>query len=215
MSDQALQNMPVQAVIQTDGKGYPIGTQQHPLYFSLAPALIANPAGAAGAAVAAAAETSLLPAAAVASIPANFWQVGRTIRIRAAGIISSVITTPGTARFKVKMGATAVFDGLAILLDDAVAHANKGWELEILLACRAIGANANLWGQGRFWSEDIKGQAAMPVGCLTAMLPWNATPAVGANFDSTIAQALDLTFTQTVATGSIQLQTYSVELVGG
>lgn len=156
-----------------------------------------------GSAVTAAAATSLLPAAAKFVIPANYWQIGRKLKVTAWGRISSVITTPGTARFDLRMGSTVVFDGLAVLLDSVAAHTNVGWRLNIDLTCRAIGTSANFFGQGTWTCEDILGvPATAPKGVLTAILPWNSAPAVGANFDSTATQVLDLFFTQTVATGS-------------
>lgn len=201
----------------TDGSNNVLGTAANPLRMSIgAPALIA--ASAAGTAVTAASETTLLPAAAKLTLAPNFFKIGTKLRITASGLISSVITTPGTARFKVKLGPTsniAVFDGLAILLDTAAAHTNKGWRLAIDLTCITVGTStsATLWGDGEFKSENIVGQTTMPVASQIASLPWNASPAAGTGFDSTVANVLDLTFTQTVATGSITLEQYSVEQV--
>jgi hypothetical protein len=157
-----------------------------------------------GAAVTAAAATSLLPAAAKYTLQANYFDViGKKLIIEATGRISSVITTPGTARYDVRFGATVVFDGLAALLDSVAAHTNVGWWLRILLTCRAIGTAGNLFGQGFWTCEDILGvPATAPKGVLTAVLPWNTAPAVGNNFDTTSSQVVDLFFTQTVATGS-------------
>lgn len=165
-----------------------------------------------GAAVTAAAATSLLPAHAKYTLPANFFQrLGQKLKIRASGRISSVITTPGTARFDVRFGATVVFDGLAILLDSVAAHTNVGWALDIELTLRAVGASANLMGVGIWTCEDILGvPATAPKGVLSAVLPWNAAPAVGNNFDSGASQQVDLFFTQTVATGSITLHTFDL-----
>jgi len=166
-----------------------------------------------GAAVTAAAATTLLPAAAKFTLPANFFRnIGQRLKITAAGRISSLITTPGTARFSITFGATTVFDGLAVLLDTVAAHTNVGWWLEIDLTCRAIGTSGNLMGVGRWTCEDILGvPAAAPKGVLTAMLPWNTAPAVGNNFDTTATQQVDLVFTQTVATGSCTCHQYSLE----
>jgi hypothetical protein len=164
-----------------------------------------------GTAVTAAAATTLLPAAAKATLPANFWAVGKQVAIKASGRISSLITTPGTARFDVRFGGTVVFDGLAILLDSVAGHVSVGWYLDILLTCRAIGTTANLMGQGYWTCEDILGvPATAPKGVLSAILPWNSAPAVGGNFDSTVSQQVDLFFTQTAATGSVQLHQYSL-----
>lgn len=164
-----------------------------------------------GTAVTAASATTLLPPAAKYTLPANFFEIGRKLQVRAAGRISSVITTPGTARFDVRFGATVVFDGLAILLDSVAAHTNVGWYLNIELTCRAIGTSANLMGVGTWTCEDILGvPASAPKGVLSALLPWNSAPAVGSNFDSTATQVVDLFFTQTVATGSCTLHQFEL-----
>ena len=166
-----------------------------------------------GTAVTAAAATTLLPPAALKTLPPNFFDViGKQLRIRATGRISSVITTPGTARFDVRLGGTVVFDGLAVLLDSVAAHTNVGWILDITLTCRVIGTSASLFGQGTWVCEDILGvPATAPKGVLTAILPWNSAPAVGATFNSTISQQLDLFFTQTVATGSCTCHQFSAD----
>lgn len=164
-----------------------------------------------GSAVTAASATSLLPAAAVYTLPANWAQIGRRLQIKATGRISSVITTPGTARFDVRLGGTVVFDGLAVLLDSVAAHTNVGWVLEINLTCRAIGATGNFFGQGLWTCEDILGvPASAPKGVLSAMLPWNSAPAVGSNVNTTTSLTVDLFFTQTVATGSCTCHTYEL-----
>lgn len=165
-----------------------------------------------GAAITAAAATTLLPAHAKFTLAPNFFQrLGQKLKVRASGRISSVITTPGTARFDVRFGATVVFDGLAILLDSVAAHTNVGWVLDLTLTCRALGSAANLIGQGHWMCEDILGvPATAPKGVLSAMLPWNSAPAVGNNFDSGASQVVDLFFTQTVATGSITLHTFEL-----
>jgi len=163
---------------------------------------------------AASAASCIAPAAKI-TLPNNFFDyIGKAIRIKVYGKISSVITTPGTARFDVRFGSVVVFDGLAILLDTVAAHTNVGWELEIVLTCRSIGNStlATMMGVGKWTCEDILGvPATAPKGVLTAILPWNSAPAVGAGFDSTAANTLDLFFTQTVATGSLTVLGYTVE----
>lgn len=166
-----------------------------------------------GTAITAAAATSMIPAASKYTLPANFFDsTKKLLRITASGRISSVITTPGTARFDVRFGSTVVFDSLAILLDSVAAHTDVGWYLEILLSCRAIGASANLIGQGKWVCEDILGTpASQPKAAAVAILPWASAPAVGSNFDSTAAQVVDVQFTQTVTTGSLKLHQYMLE----
>lgn len=166
-----------------------------------------------GAAITAAAATSMLPTDALYTLPADYWELGRQLEIKAAGKLSTVITTPGTFRFDVRFGATVVFDGLAVLPDTAAAHTNVGWILNIFLTCVSVGSAAatTLMGHGTLVCEAVKGQGtAMPVGGVVANLPWNSTPAAGNGFSSKASQQVDLFFTQTVATGSITLQQYAL-----
>jgi hypothetical protein len=164
----------------------------------------------------AAAAATCLPGQAKVLIPGGALDApGKLLHIKASGRISSVITTPGTARFDVRLGGTVLFDSLAILLDSVAAHTNVGWMLDLLLTMRTPGTAATLFGQGTFTCEDILGvPATAPKGVLSAILPWNSAPAVSGNtFDATAANILDLFFTQTVATGSLTLHQYVAELV--
>jgi hypothetical protein len=165
-----------------------------------------------GAANTAGTRASLLPAQAKHTFPAGFFStIGQKLIIEAAGKISSASGTPGTFRPDVTLGGTIVFDGLAALLDSVATHTNVAWWLRIILTLRAVGSSANFMGHGMLTTEDLLGvPATAPKGCLTAMLPWNSAPVVGANFDATAAQQLDLFFTQTVATGSCTLQQFDV-----
>ncbi len=160
----------------------------------------------------AASAASCIPTGNKITLPNNFFdRPGKSLRIEAHGRISSLITTPGTARFDVRLGGIVVFDSQAILLDTVAAHINVAWWLEIMLVCRAVGnsTTANLMGVGRWTCEDTLGvPASAPKGVLSAILPWNAAPAAGGGFDSTAANALDLFFTQTVATGSMTVHQY-------
>lgn len=165
----------------------------------------------------AAAAASCIPTPNKITLPNNYWEIGKQWKITMSGRISSLITTPGTARYDVRIGGVVVFDGLAILLDTVAAHTNVGWFLEIFLTCRTIGAGTatTLFGQGKWTCEDILGvPATAPKGVLTAMLPWNTAPVIGTGFDNTTANVVDIFFTQTVATGSMTDHQYQIEELG-
>lgn len=167
-----------------------------------------------GPALTAAATASCLPTYVPTSIPAGYWQIGRIWRLTASGRISNVVTTPGTARWDVRLGAVTVFDTLAMPLN-IVAKTNVPWMLEVILQCRSVGTgtSATLFGQGR-WSSEASINTAVPAtgpGPGGQMVPYNTAPVVGTGFDSTIANALDFRFTQTVATGSMTLHTFMIE----
>jgi len=167
-----------------------------------------------GTALTAAAAASCIPTGAKFGLPANFFKyVGQQLIIEASGRISCVVTTPGTARFDVRFGAggTVVADSLAINLN-IVAKVNVNWILYWKLTCRALsGTVANLHQAGWWGSEAVIGSPLPTVGGSgTVYLPYNSAPVVGANFDSTAGQIVDLFFTQTVATGSLTLHQYSL-----
>lgn len=162
----------------------------------------------------AAAAASCVPTYVPTTLPAGYWQIGRIWRLRANGRISCVVTTPGTARFDLRLGGIVVFDTLAIPLN-IVAKVNVRWDLDVLLTCRSVGSGtlATLFPSGQWWSEANINTAVPttgpgPGGCL---VPFNTAPVVGAGFNSQSALTLDMFFTQTVATGSMTLHQFLIE----
>lgn len=162
----------------------------------------------------AAAAASCVPTYVPAPIPGNYWQIGRTWRITASGRISCAVTTPGTARFDLRMGAVTAWDSLAIPLN-IVAKTNVLWRLNVDLVCRSVGpsTSATLFGTGVFFSEANLNTAVPSTGPGPGgqLVPYNTAPVVGSGFDSTISNAMDFRFTQTVATGSLTLHQFIIE----
>src|SRR6266478_6541977 len=72
-------------------------------------------------------ETSILPAAAKFTLGANLldW-VGKVLRVRAAGRISTVVTTPGNLTLAVRFGSTDVYTTGTMSLN-VVAQTNQSW----------------------------------------------------------------------------------------
>ena len=158
--------------------------------------------------------TSIIPAAAKLLLPPNYFAIGKKFRIKSSGRISTFNTGPGTLTFEVRIGGVVAFTGGAMVLI-ATGMTNSTWELEIDLSCRAIGAGTGttLLGTGRYVSRTVIGSGAAGstgVGVLT--LP-DTAPVVGAGFDATVTNALDLFATWSVANAanSIQTHQYSVE----
>jgi hypothetical protein len=161
----------------------------------------------------AAAAASCLPTYVPTTLPAGYWQIGRIWRWLMHGRISCVVTTPGTARFDLRLGGTVVFDSLAVPLT-VVAKTNVPWWLDVLLTCRAVGSgtSANLMGAGRFTSEAVIGAPAATAGGNGVLtVPFNTAPVVGGGFNSQAALTLDSFFTQTVATGSMTVHQMTIE----
>ena len=168
----------------------------------------------------AASRSSCIPTANRVTLPNNFFYIGRSINFTLGGRISSVITTPGTARYDICMGSagtTIVFDSLAILLDTVIGHTTVKWDLFVTLTCRAVGSVTSTTffpSVAKWGSEDLLGvPASAPKGTLVAQLPWNTTPVVGAGMDNTAASILDVFFTQTAATGSMTVHDYIVQVL--
>lgn len=160
--------------------------------------------------------TSLIPGARKITLPSYFFdRVGKSLRIRASGRISTVTAAPGTLTLDVRLGSVVVFNGGAMSLN-TTAQVNVNWVFDVLLICRSIGAvtAATLFGQGTWQSHAVIGSAAPAAGGAgTHMLPYNAAPVVGTGFDSTAAQPLDLfgTWSVSSASNSILIHQYSVK----
>lgn len=162
--------------------------------------------------------TSILPPAARLTLPANYFSIGKMLRVRAACRLSNIVTTPGTLTFDVRMGPTsniAVFTTGAMQMS-TTAHTNVPVVFEAMMTCRAIGAStsANFMGQGWALSQALSLTAVADSTTTPAhLLAPNAAPAVGTGFDSTVAVVVDLfaTFSISNAGNGITLHQYSFE----
>lgn len=160
--------------------------------------------------------TSLLPAGARQALGANFfWFPGKKIKLKASGVISTVVTTPGNFTFDFRLGSVIAWNGGASALN-IVAQTNANWDFEVEMTCRAIGqtTTANLIGLGKFISRASLNAPAVgtTTGVGTVLLPDTAM-AAGTGFDSTASAIADLfgTFSVANAANSITLHQYSLE----
>lgn len=165
--------------------------------------------------------TSILHATGIWTLPAGFFSyVGKTIRIKASGRISTVVTTPGTLTLDVRLGTIAspivVFNGGAMNLN-TTAQTNATWDFEAELACRSLGSGtaATILGTAKFASRALIGSAAVAAGYAGAALLPDTAPAAGTGFDSTITNVLNFFATWSVAnaSNSIQCHNYRAEVV--
>ena len=165
-----------------------------------------------GPTLASASAATCLPVTAKYTFPPNSIQAGSVLSVRAQGRISCVVTTPGTARFDLRLGGTVVFDSGAMNLN-TVAQTTVPWWLEIDITCRVAGSSGNFFGFSRFQSVAVVGSAAVTAGGNGGLVsavsggPGSA-PAAGGNVDLTASNAFDCFFTQTVATGSLTVHNF-------
>ncbi len=161
--------------------------------------------------------TSILPPAAAFTLPANYFSIGKALRIRAWGRVSNIVTTPGTLTLDIRFGSLAtpivVFNGGAMTLN-VVAKTNVPWQWESLLICRSIGATttATMFGMGQWTSESVVGSPVPTTGGNGSLLLPVVTPAVGTGFDSTIANVVNFFGTWSLSNAnSIQTHLYTLE----
>lgn len=153
------------------------------------------------------------------TLPGNALKtLGDQLLVEATGIISVVVTTPGTARFDLAMATTAKMDTQAMPLN-IVARTNVPWYLKMMGTLTTVGTSAVLTWSGVWLSDAMINTALQATGPGPGgtMVPYSGT-ATGAStasstFDSTVSQLLDLYFTQTVATGSCQLQQMNISIL--
>lgn len=162
---------------------------------------------------------SVINPQALVSIPAGYFTIGKTLRIKAQGSISNIVTTPGTIAFQVMLGpsATIVAFTTGALQMTATANTTLPFDLEIILVCRTVGSGtaATLMGIGRINGImfTLTAGTANNTNSQTSLTVPITAPAAGTGFDSTIANLLDFWagFSISNAGNQIQIQNYVVE----
>jgi hypothetical protein len=167
-----------------------------------------------GAAVTGTAITTLLPTNALFTLPGGSLRVGDRLVIEAEGQMNTVVTTPGTTTFTVRMGPTAnisVFASQAIALN-IVAQTNASWTLKLRMRVVSVGSGtvATFITTGEFISRASLNAPAVGTtnGVGTVLLP-DTAPVAGTGFDSGINNLVDLQVTNSVV-GSITLTGYEL-----
>ncbi len=169
-----------------------------------------------GTAVTGTAEASLLPGQAKYTIPANWLDyAGKKLRIRAAGRISNIVTTPGTLTLRFKLGPTSniVVAASSAMQLNAVAKTNVTWVLDWALDLRSVGSGtaAAFMHTGIWQSESVVGSPVPGTGGSGQLMIPASAPAVGTGFDSTVANVSDLTAQFSLTGNSIQVHQYALE----
>ncbi|KKL24551.1 hypothetical protein LCGC14_2414180, partial [marine sediment metagenome] len=115
------------------------------------------------------------------TLPANFWVVGKTLRIEIHGDFAD--TGNPTAEVQAYYGATSLIDSGAITLSGL--SGTEEWETEVIITCRSVGATGSLATVIDWEYETTTGSSAIErldvAGTLTTI-------------DTTASGALDVTF---------------------
>lgn len=156
------------------------------------------------------------------TLPANSIKtVGDQLLFRASGIISTVVTSPGTLTIDLALATTAVVSTGAMTLS-AVAQTNTPWYMEVLMTAKTVGTAGN-FTFGGFWLSPASINVALGAtgpGPGGQIVPYSGT-ATGASTtsagtqDFTVSQIFDLygTWQTANASNSIQLLQYNLSLL--
>lgn len=157
-------------------------------------------------AVTAAAET-VLTQDTFFTLPANFFSYpGKSVWIHAMGKQSNVVTTPGTYTFRLRYNTVSgpVLAASGAIVPNPVAVTDNLWFVDFYLKALATGQTSTsltLLTHGRVYMANADASLASTQ---AAGLPGGGTSLASVTaLDGTIARALTLTVTPTVATGSI------------
>jgi hypothetical protein len=180
---------------------------------------------ASGTAITAAARTSMTGGSTQGrfTIPANAIKTpGDQLMLDAWGVISCVVTTPGTARFDLALDTTAKLDTTAMPLN-IVARSGVPWNLRLVATFTGVGTAAVVNWSGSWLCEAMINTALQATGPGPGgtMVPYTGTATNNSGTtitgtawgDTTVSHLLDLYFTQTVTTGSCQLLQMNVALL--
>lgn len=155
------------------------------------------------------------------TMPANYLYAGRKLRVRVAGAISNIVTTPGTITFELKVGPTANIVGWssgAIQLN-ATAHTTLPFFLDVSLVCQVTGdgTTAKLLGVGvaeGLMFTRTAGQVDDAQGMQSIIVP-QTNPAQGTGFDSTVASVVELWAGFSISNGGngVRVDEYALEVL--
>lgn len=142
------------------------------------------------------------------NIPAYYLAAGRTLRIWAFGVMSNVITTPGTLTMWTRWGGVAgvVLTQSAAQGLDTTARTNSLWMSVVHVVCRTAGATGTAMSGGILFGNVLSTTAA---NLLPALLGSAGTPlasgSAAVTIDTTIAKLLSVTAKFSVATSPTNL----------
>lgn len=143
----------------------------------------------------------------------TFSNTGDMVKLVASGIITTVVTTPGTLTLDFALGTTAICSTGAMTLN-TVAQTNTPWYLQMMMSAKTVGSGtaATLYFGG-FWLSPASINVALGAtgpGPGGQIIPYSGTATgastISAGFDSTVANSVDIFSTFSVSTAnSIQL----------
>lgn len=149
------------------------------------------------------------PGAAV-SLPANFWNVGRKVKLTVVG--SETHTSGNTMTFQFQLGNVAALSSGALTMTTTT-HTDVPFVATCWVQCRTVGTStaATLLGQWLVQGQGFAMTSAADnaAGTGYAIGP-NTIPAVGTGFDSTATQTMDFFAAMSGNTAALGIQVHFI-----
>jgi hypothetical protein len=142
------------------------------------------------------------------NIPAFYMAPGRVLRLWAFGVMSNVVTTPGTLILAVRWGGAA---GVVLMQSsaqalDTTARTNSLWAMQGTITCRTAGATGTFLSGGLMESNVL---SSTPANLLPALMGSAGTPLANGSapviVDTTTSKLLSITAKFSVATSPTNL----------
>lgn len=154
-------------------------------------------------------EANMITDAEVPVLPAKFLVPGRFLKFSLFGRTSTVVTTPGTITFRLRLGTLAA--GTILVASKAqrpktTVSANMAAYIEMFCVCRTEGASGSVFAYGTNQLGNTIGDAAAAQEAV-----WPDTPAA-VTVDTTLAVALRPTIQHSVATATTAWTTHVAKL---
>ena len=175
--------------------------------------LILASASTAGTAVTGTAAATIMPTSAFATIAAGALQLGSTVKVKLRGVISNIVTTPGTLTLDLRIGGVVVSAFGAIPLN-VTANTNAAFDCEMIGVVRSLGSGttATIIASAEFTSRSVVGSATAAAGGQSSVILPETGMAVGTGFNSTAAMTVDAFATFSLTGNSITVHQALVEL---
>lgn len=143
------------------------------------------------------------------TIPANYLQDGRTLRLTLRGQISNVVTAVPTITFRLRFGGVSgtILAQTAALSCSASAFTNAQFMMKAEFTVRANGATGSILAMGNVDASNLSTSGYNPMGSAGALSPAAVTADLTANTDL----AVTAQWSAANASNSIQGLSYIVE----
>jgi len=123
-------------------------------------------------------DTSIMPTGVgTNTLPANFWTVGKSVRIKAWGILTKG-STSATRQYTLLLGATTIKTATTAAATTVLT--NDGWQFDCLITCRTTGVSGTVYAQMRQYHYGIADPVL--VGTATVTIDTTASAAIDYKF---------------------------------